>query len=240
MSHLPDWTRFTDDPNDSATKRLVGNSLLGVRQIHTDMEMFDFVLNESAGKRVLEIGVAAHSTRYARDPTWRHPRLCRIASHCVGVDIVRPLVNELREQGFDVHCIDATSDSDLGERFDVVFAGDVIEHVDNPVALLRFAKRHLAPGGRVFASTPNPFSRKFHRRFLNHGVAMINLDHVAWYTPTMALEIGRRAGIDLSAYHLTRPIPKWKRPLKRLTWRVLPPEYSFAEFLYEFRLPDRA
>src|SRR4051812_6588429 len=138
MSILPDWTQLTDDPNDSATKRLVSNALLGVRHIHTDVEMFDYVLNACAGKRVLEIGAAAHSTRYAYDPTWRHPKLCRVASHCVGVDILEPLVNKLRTDGYDLRCIDATSDSDLGERFDVVFAADVIEHVDNPVAMLRF------------------------------------------------------------------------------------------------------
>jgi 2-polyprenyl-3-methyl-5-hydroxy-6-metoxy-1,4-benzoquinol methylase len=60
------------------------------------------------------------------------------------LDILAPLVEELRGRGFNVRCVDATSDADLGERFEIVFAGDVIEHVDNAVALLRFAGRHLA------------------------------------------------------------------------------------------------
>jgi len=148
------------------------------------------------------------------------------------------LVRDLREQGYDARCVDATSDADLGERFDLVFAGDVIEHVDNAVALLRFAKRHLDPGGRLLVATPNPFSRKFYRRFRHEGVAMINLDHVAWITPTMALELGRRAGLALHAYHLVKPIARWKQPLKRLAWRFVPPEYTFADFLFEFRLPQ--
>jgi hypothetical protein len=32
-----------------------------------------------------------------------------------------------------------------------------------------------------------------------------NLDHVAWISPTMALELGRRAGVRLEAYHLAKP-----------------------------------
>lgn len=238
MTDLFDWTRLTDDPNDSESKRLVKRRLLAARQIHMDMDLTDYVLDASTGKRVLDIGVAAHAARYIRDPNWRHGKIHQVAAHCVGVDILESLVRDLQTQGYDVRCIDATSEADLGERFDLVFAGDVIEHVDNAVALLRFAKRHLAPGGRLLVATPNPFSRKFYRRFRQEGVAMINLDHVAWYTPTMALELGRRAGLALHAYHLIKPIARWKRPLKRLGWRFVPPEYTFGDFLFEFRLPQ--
>jgi SAM-dependent methyltransferase len=232
-----DWTRLTDDPNDSKTKQLVRRRLLAARQIHLDLDLTEFVLDAATAKRVLDIGVASHATRYILDPGWRHGKIRAVAARCVGIDILEPLVRDLREQGYDVRCVDATSDADLSERFDLVFAGDVIEHVDNAVALLRFAKRHLDPGGRLLVTTPNPFSRKFYRRFRREGVAMINLDHVAWITPTMALELGRRAGLALHAYHLVKPIARWKRSLKRLAWRFVPPEYTFPDFLFEFRLP---
>lgn len=49
------------------------------------------------------------------------------------------------------------------------------------------------------ASTPNPFSRKFVRQFLREGVIVVNLDHVAWITPTQAMEIARRIGLRLTA-----------------------------------------
>jgi SAM-dependent methyltransferase len=238
MTELFDWTRLSDDPNDSETKRLVKRRMLASRRIHMDGELGDFVLSASTGKRVLDVGVVAHAARYIRDPEWRHGKICRVAARCVGVDVIEPLVRDLQAQGYDVRCIDATSEADLGERFDLVFAGDVIEHVDNAVNLLRFAKRHLAPDGRLLVTTPNPFSRKFYRRFRHEGVAMINLDHVAWYTPTMALELGRRAGLSLHAYHLIKPIARWKQPLSRLAWRFMPPEYTFGDFVFEFRLPQ--
>jgi 2-polyprenyl-3-methyl-5-hydroxy-6-metoxy-1,4-benzoquinol methylase len=237
MTELFDWTRRSDDPNDSETKQLVRRRMLAARQIHLRTDVTGFVVDAAAGKRVLDIGVVSHAARYIRDPSWRHGKIREVAARCVGVDIIESLVRDLQGQGFDVRCVDATSEADLGERFDVVFGGDVIEHVDNAVALLRFAKRHLAPDGRVLMSTPNPFSRKFFRRFRRTGPAMINLDHIAWYTPTMALELGRRAGLALHAYHLIKPITRWKQPLERLAWRFVPPEYTFADFLFEFRLP---
>ena len=69
------------------------------------------------------------------------------AARCVGVDIISDLVEQLVKDGFDVVCEDATSDAYLGQTFDVVYIGDVIEYVSYPSRLLNFAKRHLVPGG---------------------------------------------------------------------------------------------
>ena len=65
-------------------------------------------------------------------------------------------------------------------------------------------------------------------------MALVNLDHVAWITPTMALELGRRSGLTLCAYHLMKPVAPLKRALKRLAWRFTPPDYTFPDYVYEF------
>jgi SAM-dependent methyltransferase len=234
-----DWTRISDDPNNSRAKAEVRALLPRLRQVHTDTDLTGFVERAVAGKRVLDIGVVSHSARYFDEPGWRHGRIHKAAGYCVGLDILEPLVNELNTRGFNVRCVDATSDADLGERFDVVFIGDVMEHVDNPSALLRFARRHVAPGGRILAATPNPFSRKFVRQFFKQGVMVVNLDHLAWFTPTQALEIARRIGLELTAYHLVKPIGGLNLALKRLAWRlgISPVEYSFPDYLFEFAPP---
>lgn len=41
------------------------------------------------------------------------------------------------------------------EMFDVVFADNVMEHVDNPETVLREVARILKPGGLFLAKTPN-------------------------------------------------------------------------------------
>lgn len=41
--------------------------------------------------------------------------------------------------------------------FETVIAGDVIEHVANPMFMLCEVNRVLAPGGRFIVSTPNPY-----------------------------------------------------------------------------------
>lgn len=41
------------------------------------------------------------------------------------------------------------------ERFDVVMLGYILEHVDDPVAILKHYRQFVAPGGRVFVTVPN-------------------------------------------------------------------------------------
>lgn len=235
MNDAPDWTSVSDDPNSSAAKASVRDWLARARQLHLEVDVLGFVEAQVRGKRVLDVGVVSHSARYFEQPGWRHGRISRAAAYCLGVDILALLVAELNQRGFNVRCVDATSDADLGERFEVVFAGDVIEHVDNAVALLRFAARHLAPGARVYVTTPNPFSRKFFRQFRRERGMVTNLDHVAWISPTMAMELGRRAGLRLEAYHLAKRYAGLNRALHRLLWRFSPVEYAFPEFIFEFR-----
>lgn len=239
MTDPPNWNAISDDPNRSAAKAAVQDWLTTARRVHLDVDVLAFVEAAVLGRRVLDIGVVEHSARYFEQAGWRHGRISRAAAYCLGVDILAPLVDELRQRGFNVRCVDATSEADLGERFDVVFAGDVIEHVDNAVALLKFAGRHLAADGRLYVTTPNAFSRKFFRQFQRERVMVTNLDHVAWISPTMALELGRRAGLRLECYHLAKRYSGWNRALHRLLWHFTPVEYAFPDFIYEFRCTGR-
>ena len=51
----------------------------------------------------------------------------------------------------------------VGERFDTVLALAVLEHGEDPAALLRQLASHLAPGGRIVATTPAPLIGPLHQ-----------------------------------------------------------------------------
>lgn len=44
---------------------------------------------------------------------------------------------------------------DTPERFDVIVFGYILEHVDDPVTVLRHFRQFMAPGGRMFVTVPN-------------------------------------------------------------------------------------
>lgn len=60
---------------------------------------------------------------------------------------------------------------DTDERFDLVVMGFVLEHVDDPAAILRRFREFLAPGGRMFLAVPN--AEALNRR-LGHLAGMLS------------------------------------------------------------------
>jgi SAM-dependent methyltransferase len=105
----------------------------------------------------------------------------------------------------------------LGDRrFDNVVAGELIEHVERPYDFLRGLDRHLAAGGRLILSTPNPvawpcllFEWLRSRRFYYAA------DHAYYFAPRwverMLEDCGYRVeaveGVGLLAPGVTLPCP---------------------------------
>jgi len=228
-----DWSTLTDDPNNSEAKQATKDYLQEIRHVHTDVDLMDFMIREIEGKRVLDIGIISHSSAYIERSDWRHDTIVKGSSYCLGIDILETLIGELKDKGYNVRCVDATSDLFLGELFDVVFIGDVIEHVANTTGLINFARRHLEKDGKIFISTPNPFSRKFFKKFMKQGLVITNLDHLGWIIPINMLELARRTGTKLAAYHLIKKYPPFSGFIKKIAWRFSPVDYSFPDYLYE-------
>jgi SAM-dependent methyltransferase len=78
------------------------------------------------------------------------------------------------------------------ERFDVIVMGFILEHVENPLAVIRRFRQFLAPGGKLFVAVPN--AEVLNRR-LGHLAGMLpdmkalsahdlQLGHRRYYTVT--------------------------------------------------------
>ena len=73
----------------------------------------------------------------------------------VGIDVVHP--SRVRAQ-FDEYVqvdLENIDELKLGRTFDYVILGDVVEHLRDPVKLLKLTRRCLKPDGRLIVSTPN-------------------------------------------------------------------------------------
>jgi 2-polyprenyl-3-methyl-5-hydroxy-6-metoxy-1,4-benzoquinol methylase len=155
-----------------------------------------FMVKYARGKRVLDIGCVDHNPANYQSQYWLHKALKEVAKELVGVDLLGEGVRYLIEKGYNVIHADAESLS-LGERFDVVIAGDVLEHLSNPGLFLDATARHLAPGGQLLISTPNPW----HWRFIVKGIVGHNLDpnpeHTCWFCPQTLSQLCGRYGLRL-------------------------------------------
>jgi SAM-dependent methyltransferase len=85
----------------------------------------------------------------------------------VGLDVDRTALAEAEQLGIET----VWADVDQGlpfedESFDVVVAGEVLEHVRFPDRLLSEVGRVLRPGGTIVGSVPNTYRLKSRLRFL--------------------------------------------------------------------------
>jgi SAM-dependent methyltransferase len=107
----------------------------------------------------------------------------------------------MREAGFVVTEGDLTDPSSLRELepFDVVVAGEVIEHLDCPRQLLDFSRSILRPGGKLVITTPNPYA-PWRVRSGQLGLVWESVDHVGYLFPSGICELAERAGMLLVSW----------------------------------------
>ena len=196
MGAMYRWRDHFASPLAEVAQREI-NSLINRSFITFDGDLKSYFEILAKGKRVLHVGCYEHSTEFVNSGNWKHKGIVEVASHCLGIDIDSFGIKELELLGYNVRLVDATSDEYLGEQFDVILAGDVIEHVNNPVNLMKFCKRHLKNGGIIAVSTPNPFTISTMFATLTGRTYIPNLEHVSWISEPNAVEILSRANLNL-------------------------------------------
>jgi 2-polyprenyl-3-methyl-5-hydroxy-6-metoxy-1,4-benzoquinol methylase len=125
---------------------------------------------------------------------------------CTGIELNEDAVQLMRDKGHTAHVCSASAKYPFDdEQFDVVFAGEVIEHVFDPDAMLRECHRVLTPSGTLVITTPNLLA--WHNRLLMLlGVTPFFVEHSYLETYGPKYSLLRRASVPvghLRIYNLT-------------------------------------
>lgn len=191
----------------------------------------DELLARCTGKEVLDVGCVGQD-KFFDSPLWVHGKIKKVAKSLQGVDINLAPKNELEQRGYALCHPDELLAS--GRRFDVVTMGDVIEHVDDVNAFLRFYLGFLKPGGELIFTTPNPYSARVHYSVLFFKNPGINPEHTAWIDPITFLEVATRLGVGIRHFCWLR---EYSKPTGIVN-RVLRPYYTFLYTLRRFYSPN--
>jgi SAM-dependent methyltransferase len=165
--------------------------------------------------RVLDLGCVCHDLNQTAVP-WLHGFLSSRAREVQGVDLVADDVARMNQQGYRAVVGDVQT-LQLGERFDLVVAGDIIEHLDAPGAMLQRAADHLADDGMLLVTTPNPITLLRYLRVFLKGKAGANKQHTCWFTAKVLGQLADRNGLEVveEAYiDDSRLYHPWLKPVK--------------------------
>ena len=132
-------------------------------------------------KDVLDLGSLDHHPENALNESWLFFHLQEASSSIKGLDYYAAGVEEIQKAGFPIVFGDAQS-FHFDEQFDVVTAGDLIEHLADLNGFITSIKKVLRPGGSLILSTPNPWCWKYLGYHLAKGrLYPLNPEHVSWF-----------------------------------------------------------
>jgi 2-polyprenyl-3-methyl-5-hydroxy-6-metoxy-1,4-benzoquinol methylase len=191
------WSDIASDPNSARAVEFRRVTLQAARMAPV-ADRCHYLAQLVVGRRVLDIGVADHVASHSGRDDWLHAIVAKAAAYCLGVDVLSHEVEELRAQGYNVICQDITK-TPLGEQFDFMICGELVEHLSEPGRLFAAAVWHLKPGGRLVVTTPNPYYLPRIRDALLNRIAE-SVDHVCLYWPSGIAELGERHGFRLVRY----------------------------------------
>lgn len=191
------------------------------------------------GKNVIHLGCLDHlpliDEKMARGQ-WLHKELTAVAANCIGIDVNEEALSLVKSkyQFNNILLGDFTTKkfSELaGKQWDYAILGELLEHIDNPVAFLSSIHTNYRDNlQRIVITVPNAWTQHTIKSALA-SKEVINSDHRYWFTPYTLAQVVMRAGFELEEIFFANRVPLTTTELiKRKLTRMLgsEPSYNFT------------
>ncbi len=165
------------------------------------VQRVEFIKNACAGKKVLHLGCTnyPYTKEAIENEMLLHTELGKTAKELYGFDFDQAGIDILQTSGAEnlfQADLEKLEDVDLDETFDVIIAGEIIEHLRNPGMFLQGIQRFMNAETDLLITTVNAFCAQ---RFVIYALRgkggfnePVHPDHVAYYSyKTLSLAIKR-------------------------------------------------
>ena len=175
------------------------------------VKRFEYLIENCTGKNVLHLGCASMPTTKPRYEQNRllHVLISKVTNELWGVDLNSEAIEYLKTKEIpNLYTGDVEKLTEAGlpseKKFDVILAGELIEHLSNPGLFLAECLKLLKPEGELILSTPNAFTIKRAPRVLLRNEATAP-DHTFYSTYSTLNQLLSRSGfeiVDIQVYYL--------------------------------------
>lgn len=176
-------------------------------------DRWDVIKELVAGKTALDLGCVDHEASKEEGKHWLHRKIREASAKTVGVDYVPEEVNRLKQSGYDV-VQGNVENLDLGKKFEVVVAGNLIEHLSNPGRFLETVKRHLKDDGIFILTTDNCYGLRSLKAITFFDGVRPNQEHALAFEEEVLRQLLKRHSfrvLDFYYYNgpYANPFKKW-------------------------------
>ncbi len=183
-----------------------------------------FIKDKCSGKKVLHLGCTDYPyTKHSiSNKMLLHFEIEKVAKELYGFDYDQAGIDILREAGVrHIYRADLENLAEVqcNEIFDVILAGEMIEHLSNPGLFLRGIKRFMNSETVMIITTINAYCGMRNVIYALRGKGGINEpvhpDHVAYYSYSTLKLIIEREGLNLQKFSfydigdVHRPFNPW-------------------------------
>lgn len=197
---------FNDDIHNYLTGKKFSNSLKihyspNKYKVQTRVEIFIEMVKE---KNIIHLGCTDHLELIEdkiKKNKWLHGNFLQNAHKCVGFDINNEAITYLQKQHNipNLYYVDIEKENDfsniLGDnKWDFIILGELIEHVNNPVAFLRnIHTKFKESTSKILISAPNVLTI-YNAKKIKKNIEVINSDHRYWFSPYTLTKILLESG----------------------------------------------
>jgi SAM-dependent methyltransferase len=173
------------------------------------VQRLDLIRDECRGRKVLHLGCTnyPYTDEAINANMLLHFELESIASDVYGFDFDDRGLRILQEHGsknlFQAD-LEKLEDVNCDEKFEVIVAGEMIEHLNNPGLFLQGVKRFMDEGTRLIITTINAYCAM---RFAVYGLRgrggiaePVHPDHVAYYSYSTLNLLLKRNNFEVSEF----------------------------------------
>jgi len=179
----------------------------------------EYLIAKCRGRSILHLGAVDY---YKGEVCGLHKRLMNVAGYVAGIDIDKNGIEQAKFAGIEnIHYgdLERLGEINISEGFDVIVAGEVIEHLSNPGLFLEGIKRFIDPQVEMVITTPHVFS--LHRYLLTLGrLEYVHPDHVCYYSLVTLRHLMERHGFTIEeelAYVLEGGFTNLRKLLSRIS-----------------------
>ncbi|MDC1205257.1 class I SAM-dependent methyltransferase [Candidatus Pacebacteria bacterium] len=163
--------------------------------VQNKIELFDTVIKKT--DTVLDVGFWGQAKTH-ENPTWPHRLIKERVEDLYGIDLVydETVFPESERHKYQKA---AAEDFTFDRKFDVIFAGDLIEHLVNPGLFLDNAKKHI-DGGRLVLTTPNTFNLFVLAGKITREEPVVNVDHTFYFNRRTLEVLLQKCGWEVESF----------------------------------------